>query len=50
MSVKFKYRIRKVGGSYRVTIPPAIIEALELKENDVVEITLVEDGILIKPA
>ena len=52
MPVKFKRKLIKVGGSYRVAIPPEIVEAIGLKLNDVLEIFLTDEekAILIKPA
>lgn len=50
MPVRFKRKLIKVGGSYRVAIPPEIIEVLGWKINDKLRISLTdgEDGILVK--
>jgi len=39
MTTKQVRKIRKSGNSYVLTIPPAVMEALDLKEGDAVSIT-----------
>ncbi|SFC62457.1 putative addiction module antidote [Alkalibacterium subtropicum] len=39
MTTKQVRKIRKSGNSYVLTIPPAVMEALDLKEGDTVSIT-----------
>lgn len=39
MTIKQVRKIRKSGNSYVLTIPPAVMEALDLKEGDTVSIT-----------
>lgn len=48
VQIKFRRRVRKVGGSYMVAVPQEILEALKLKENDEVEIFIENDRIVIK--
>lgn len=48
MQIKFRRRIRKVGGSYMVAIPQEVLRALEFKGNEEVEIFVEDDKIIIK--
>jgi len=48
MPIIFKRKISKFGGSYRVTIPKEIVEALQLKEGDLLNITLDNGKIIME--
>lgn len=43
-----KYKIRKIGGSLAVTIPPYIREVLDFKEGDNIDINIHKKYMLIK--
>jgi len=49
-TIKFKRTIRRSGGSASVAIPPEIVEALEWKIGDVVEICVENSAIKVKKA
>jgi len=46
MKIEFKRKLAKFGGSYRITIPLEIIEALNLKIGDILSISLTDSGII----
>ena len=41
--------LRKVGGSTMLAIPPVLLNLLNLKDKDVVEIDVEDDQIIIRP-
>ena len=41
--------LRKVGGSIMLTLPPAVLKALDLQEGSSLDITIKEDYLVIKP-
>jgi len=48
MKIKFKRKIVKIGGSYRITIPIEIIQTLELKNGDCMDIWLENSKIVME--
>jgi len=48
--VKFKRSVFKAGDSFRVTIPMPVVEALNIKHKDVLEIWLDDSRIIMVKA
>jgi antitoxin component of MazEF toxin-antitoxin module len=46
--VRFKRTIRKSGGSAAIAIPPEVLNALEWKIGDIVEVYAEEQKIIVK--
>ena len=46
MKIIFKRKLAKFGGSYRITIPKEIVDALNLKISDILNISLTNEGII----
>lgn len=44
--VELKVRLGKIGNSMRVTIPKEIVEALKLKEGDILRIDITKDNLI----
>lgn len=42
-------RLRKVGGSVMVSIPPALLQSLDLKADDLVDVSLLDGVLKITP-
>jgi AbrB family looped-hinge helix DNA binding protein len=49
-AIRFKRTLVKVGGSFRVVIPPEVVEAVKLKAGDSIWVTVTDGHILITPA
>jgi bifunctional DNA-binding transcriptional regulator/antitoxin component of YhaV-PrlF toxin-antitoxin module len=50
MPIKFTRTVFRSGDSFRITIPMPIIDGLEIKEKDVLEIWLTDHEIVMKKA
>ncbi|MEM3506071.1 MAG: AbrB/MazE/SpoVT family DNA-binding domain-containing protein [Candidatus Bathyarchaeia archaeon] len=48
MPVKFKRKIVKIGGSYRITIPMEIIQTLKIKSGEPMDIWLDDHRIMME--
>ena len=46
MRVTFKRKLARFGGSYRITIPKEIADALDLKIGDTLMVSLTNEGII----
>ena len=46
MKIRFRRKIGKFGGSYRITIPKEIVEALSLRVGDSLTISLTDEGMI----
>ncbi len=46
--VELRVRLAKVGNSMRVTIPKEIVDAMKLKEGDIMRIDIKDGTIIIK--
>ena len=45
-----KARLRKVGGSVMLVVPPALLEVLDLAPNDQVGLTVEAGRLVVEPA
>jgi len=50
MPITFRRKAVQIGGSLRLTLPPEIAEALNIKPGDEVEYTATNDTITIRKA
>ena len=48
MPVDFERKLVKIGNSYRITIPPEIIEALKLKPGEMMRINTTDSKIIME--
>ena len=50
MPITLRRAIVKIGGSYRLTIPPEVMKMLGLKEGDEVEFDTLDKEVVIRKA
>ena len=47
MPVRFKVKLTKIGNSLRITIPKPLVDGLELKQGDLLTLTVTDSEIKI---
>jgi AbrB family looped-hinge helix DNA binding protein len=50
LPVEFRVKLTKIGNSLRITIPKPVVDALRLRESDVLALTMTDHQIVVRKA